>query len=106
MAALPPDSVAEVAIGDGRVRLVLAGEIGIATAPRLRRGAIAAAGRGREVEVDCGRAVRLDGAAAQVLLALRKELAGQGLGFRLTGLTGAVREAAAAVGLTAAPGGE
>lgn len=100
MAALPQsDSVAEVVVGEGRVRLLLAGEVGIGTAPRLRRAALAAAGRGAEVEIDCGRAVRVDGAALQVLLALRREQADRGLGFRLLGAPGPVREALAAGGL-------
>lgn len=106
MAALPKsDSVAEVVVGEGRVRLLLTGEVGIGTAPRLRRAALAAVGRGAEVEIDCGRATRLDGAALQVLLALRQEQADRGLGFRLIGADGPVREAAAAAGLTDAPAG-
>ena len=66
--------------------ITLSGAVGVDAAPALYAAAVTAAGSGAPAVVVSLTAVpSVDTSAAQILLALARELAGQGRTFRLTG---------------------
>jgi len=83
--------------------ITLAGPVGIDTATGLYAAAVTAAGSAAPVVVvTLTAAPSVDTSAAQILLALARELAGQGRTFRLTGGSPSVAARLRLVGLAAA----
>ena len=83
--------------------ITLSGAVGIDTAPGLYAAAVTAAGSAAPVVVvTLTAAPSIDMSAAQILLALARELAGQGRTFRLTGGSPSVAARLRLVGLAAA----
>lgn len=75
-----------IAEREGKRAVVLQGAIDIFFAADLRQSALALLEGGDDVAVDCEKLARLDTAALQILLALKKELEQRGKKLRMTEL--------------------
>jgi anti-anti-sigma regulatory factor len=83
--AEPPPPAATVSCEPGGVRLVLHEGAGLATAREVHAAALGALACGGDVVACCAGADHLDSAVLQILLALRRALAGRGRALRLEG---------------------